>query len=221
MTPTKEIAHRVFAEAGARMPKLLNCSTSIALEVAITRKGDIQAPWTTREVMFLRENAGKMPVDAICRCLKRSNTSVETLASRLGLSLRCYRSKLVWCDECASWRTSVSYTMGRCKVCALRDRLNRCEEACAKTLKLLSPQQRARYQSFDDKRQPRALPHKPYKHYSYRYNRYELERAEDLYLRELEDWELRCLTLRYNAAKMRLSRMREKSGQSPRKKFFK
>ena len=40
---------------------------------------------------------------------------------------------------------------------------------------------------------------------------------EARYLAEVEEWEYRVLKLRYDAAKTRLRRMREKTGANPRK----
>ncbi|MCQ5240916.1 hypothetical protein, partial [Eggerthella lenta] len=67
----------------------------------MTRKGSAQRPWTTDEIDRLRDMAGRLPRRDICRELKRSSGAVKMAAKRLGLSLRCCRTRLVWCDECA------------------------------------------------------------------------------------------------------------------------
>ena len=85
----------------------------------MTRKGSAQRPWTTDEIDRLRDMAGRLPRRDICRELKRSSGAVKMAAKRLGLSLRCCRTRLVWCDECAGWRSAVDKD-GRCRVCRMR-----------------------------------------------------------------------------------------------------
>ena len=76
----------------------------------MTRKGSAQRPWTTDEIDRLRDMAGRLPRRDICRELKRSSGAVKMAAKRLGLSLRCCRTRLVWCDECAGKRDGLCHT---------------------------------------------------------------------------------------------------------------
>ena len=184
----------------------------------MTRKGSSQRPWTTDEVEALRSMAGRVTRREICRQLKRSRKSVEHAAARLGLSLRCYVSKLVWCDECAIWRSRIDKD-GRCRVCAMRERLAGREAACAEALAAMTPEQRAVYDENEAKRGTRRFPARPKPRIagSCPISRYERERAKAAYLLDIEEWEHRRLKLPYDAAKTRLRRMREVTGTNPRK----
>jgi len=176
-----------------------------------------QAPWSTLDRAFLKENAGKIPIRAICEHLKRSRSSIATLASREGLSLRCFESTLVWCSECASWRTALSPKTGYCKICAMRQQIKGREDECTRVLAVMDQQQRLRYEESEKRRHTRTIPIKPHKQITLNMSHYQSKRAEDLYLREMEAWEHQCLKLRYDATKKRLERMREKVGLNPRK----
>ncbi|RDB63652.1 hypothetical protein [Eggerthella sinensis] len=182
----------------------------------MTRRGSAQRPWTTDELERLRGMAGRLPVREVCRELKRSKGAVKMAASRLGLSLRCCRTRLVWCDECASWRSALDRD-GRCRVCRMRSQLAGREAACAGALAAMTPEQRAVYAESESRRATRSFPPRPRKRESCPVSRYEREKARAAYLLELEEWEYRRALLPYNAAKTRLRRMREATGTNPRK----
>lgn len=183
----------------------------------MTRKGSAQRPWTTDEIDRLRDMAGRLPRRDICRELKRSSGAVKMAAKRLGLSLRCCRTRLVWCDECAGWRSAVDKN-GRCRVCRMREQLAGREAACVEVYASMTPRQRAAYDDQEAKRgtRPSSLGPRPKRRESCPVSRYERDKAETAYLLALEEWEHRRL-LPYNAAKTRLKRMREVLGTNPRK----
>lgn len=184
------------------------------------RKGSRRLDWTTEELETLRDAAGKLPRREICRMLKRSRKSVERMAEKHRLSLRCYRPKLVWCDECASWRSYLNKRTGKCRVCSMQDRLAGREWACAEALESMTPEQRTVYEESESLRQTRRPPAwpKPRKRESCPVSLYERAKAEEDHFRAIEQWEYRRLELPYNAAKTRLRRMREVTGTNPRKK---
>lgn len=136
----------------------------------------------------------------------------------MGLSLRCCRTRLVWCDECACWRSAIDLD-GRCRVCRMREQLAGREAACAEALAAMTPEQRAVYADSESRRATRSFQPrpKPTKRESCPVSRYERDKAEAAYLIELEEWEYRRLKLPYDAAKTRLRRMREVTGTNPRK----
>lgn len=181
------------------------------------REGAQRVDWTTDEIAYLVDAAGGMPLREICRELKRSTASVKHMAGRLGVSLRCYKRKLVWCTECASWRTYVNARTGRCKVCQQRENLQGREAACAEVMAIMTPEQRTAYEETESQRQTRAIPRRPKMQAYCVVSRYQRDRAHEQYLREIETWEYRCLVLQYDAVKTRLKRMREKTGTNPRK----
>lgn len=183
----------------------------------MTRRGSAQRPWTTEEIATLQDMAGRLPRREICRELKRSRKSVEHAAARLGLSLRCYVPRLVWCDECATYRSRLDAD-GRCRVCAMRERLAGREAACAEALAAMTPEQRAVYAESESKRATRRFPPRPNKRACCVVSRYQRDKAEADHLLAIEEWEYRRLKLPYDAAKTRLRRMREVTGTNPRKK---
>ena len=177
-------------------------------------------PWTTDELEQLKSMAGRLPRREICRSLRRSRKSVQRMAERLGLSLRCYKSQLVWCVECASWRSRISPKTGQCRVCQMRDQLAGREEACAEVWEQMNAEQRAIYSNAEALRSTRttSLAPRPRKQASCPVSLYQRRKAEERYLLDLEEWEYRRVLLPYNAAKKRLQRMRQHLGQNPRKK---
>ncbi len=183
------------------------------------RKGAERVDWTTSEIRFLVDAAGRLPRREICQQLRRSKKSVERTAARLGLSLRCYKTQLVWCTECASWRGYVDKDTGKCRVCSKRDHLAGREAACADVMASMTPEQRATYEESETLRETRRVPTRPTMPPCKNGSLYELERIKAEHLLALEAWEYRCLKYRYDAAKVRLGRMRKSTGTNPRKKI--
>ncbi|MCB6311791.1 hypothetical protein [Gordonibacter pamelaeae] len=185
----------------------------------MTRRGSEQFRWTSEEIATLRDMAGRVPATRIAVALGCSYWAVVQAAKRLGLSLRCYVTRLVWCDECAAWRSWVDPRTGRCRVCRMRDQLSGREAACAEELAEMTPAQRAVYDKSEAQRgtRPSSLGPRPRKRESCPVSRFERDRAEAAYLLDLEEWEYRRFKLPYDAAKKRLQRMREVRGTNPRK----
>ena len=185
----------------------------------MTRKGAKQQGWTTSDEQFLFKYAGVLTRREICRELKRSTESVRSKAKRYGISLRCFVSKLTWCNNCATWRSSVSDRTGYCRVCAKREMLARSEQRVSDALAHLNFNQRTVYLNEEVHRGTRRFPPKPEKQASTVGSLYARKKAEELYLKDLERWEIACLDLLINANKTRLKRIRQKLGTNPRKKF--
>lgn len=185
----------------------------------MTRRGSGQYRWTPEDVERLRDMAGRVPAARIAAALGCSYWSVVKAAERMCVSLRCCRVRLVWCAECASWRSETDRRTGRCRVCRMREQLAGREAACAEELAAMTPAQRAVYETSEAKRgtRPASLGPRPRKRESCPASRFERDRAEAAYLLDLEDWEYRRLKLPYDAAKKRLQRMREVRGTNPRK----
>lgn len=189
----------------------------------MTRKGARQQSWSIDEITQLKDMAGRLSRREICRSLHRSRKSVQCMSDRLGISLRCYKSRLVWCVECASWRSRINPKTGRCRVCQMRAQLQGREEACADVWAQINESQKAAYTNTESLRHTRttSLEPRPKKRASCPVSRYERAKAEEQYLLDLEEWEYRRALLPYNAAKKRLQRMREHLGQNPRKNLQK
>lgn len=184
----------------------------------MTRKGAQQFGWTTADEQFLLKSAGVLTRREICRELKRSRKSVEHKAKRLGISLRCFVSKLTWCNNCATWRTTVSERTGYCRVCAKREMLARSEQRVSDELAHLNFNQRTIYLNEEAHRGTRQPPPKPVKQASTVGSLYTRKKAEEQYQKDLERWEIACLDQLINANKTRLKRIRQKLGTNPRKK---
>lgn len=182
------------------------------------RKGSTARPWTTEEVRYLAEHAGKVPRREICRALKRSANSVWQKAGSLRISLRVPVWRMEWCDECATWRTRLN-DRGRCPVCQKRANIEAERARCAEEYAAMTPGQR---RAFDDSesRRGRMKPHQrmPRRRRADGTGPFTADRAEQEWLAAMEAWQLERLTLEYDAEKQRLKRMRAVRGTNPRKK---
>ena len=185
----------------------------------MTRKGSRQQSWTIADEQFLIKYAGVIPRRKICREIKRSRKSVEHKAKRLGVSLRCFVSSLKWCNNCTTWRSTVSETTGFCRVCAKREMLERSEQRVSDALAQLSFEQRTKYLQEEAHRGKRKMPPRPRKRITPSDSKYAVKKADELYMKELEQWEIACLDQAINANKTRLKRIRQKLGTNPRKKI--
>lgn len=182
------------------------------------RKGARRRDWSTKDLEYLRDNAGVVPMRDICRHLKRSKNSVDWMSRHIGVSLRCYRRTLEWCPSCAKWRSTVSPRTGQCRVCSKRKSLVDGEWRISDALAQLTPEQRSRYEEEEVKRGKRRMPVKPKKMFVSPRNRYRRAKEEERYAIALERWEIKCIDLDIDANKTRLKRIREKLGTNPRKK---
>ncbi len=183
------------------------------------RKGAKTQLWTTKDEQFLIKYAGVLPRREICREIKRSRKSVECKAKRLGLSLRCFVSSLHWCNNCTTWRSTVSDRTGFCRVCAKREMLERSEQRVSDALAQLSFEKRTKYLHEEAHRGKRKMPPRPRKRITPAGSSYAVKKAGESYLKELEQWEIACLDQAINANKTRLKRIRQKLGTNPRKKI--
>lgn len=184
------------------------------------RKGARRNDWSTKDLRYLRDNAGLVPVSKIAKHLNRTPKAIKRKAESMGISTRYYNSSLVWCSSCAHLRTAVNPYTGKCRVCSKREQLQKSEWRVSDALSSLPCNLRHEYNLQETKRLS-GTPPKPVRkkvssdpRYRFRYMR-ELYR----YAREIELWEIKCLDRRINANKKRLERIRNKLGTNPRKKF--
>lgn len=175
-------------------------------------------PFSPDDLEAILQWAGVRSVDSIAYALGRSAEEVDNAAFLIGLDTRLECPDLVWCDECATWRTSVSERTGRCRVCEMHHRTEGREAACAEALASMTPEQRALYVSTESRRQgfkppqripPLAIPDGATER--------EAEAIKARHAAAVEEWEYRRAKLLYDATKTRLRRMREKIGANPRK----
>lgn len=180
------------------------------------RKGATGRHWTGEEIKFLKENAGILSRREISYELKRSSIAVKRMAGRLGLSLRCFTRKLEWCNTCATWRSTISPKTGKCAVCRKKEQLESAKFRTADAYAQLPAEHRETYAESLAIRTT-TFPPRPKKQGSCPVSRYYRSKAEEQYLRDLERWEVACLTRLVDAEKQQTKRMREKTGTNPRK----
>lgn len=173
------------------------------------RKGSKRNDWSYNDEKFLKDNAGILSRREICYELKRSRKSVEMKAEHMGLSLRQYKQKLKWCNNCARLRSTVSDKTGKCYVCKLKESLHEWEVDMANAYRQLTQEDKDTYDKYEATRKSK-IPPKPLKQSSCPVSRYQRAKAEETYQRDLERWEIRCLQIRINAVKQRVSRMNKK-----------
>ncbi|MFR1639149.1 MAG: hypothetical protein ACLSVD_08210 [Eggerthellaceae bacterium] len=172
-------------------------------------------------IAFLMESAGKLLCAPSAEAWKKRALSgihgfeTEPIGRPPDVEMLVLETGL--CNECATWRTGIDDKTGRCRVCTMREHLRGREEACALELSMMAPEQRLVYERTEMQRRTRRILERPKKRESCPMSRYERSKAEERYLIDIEEWEYRTLKLRYDAAKTRLRRMREKTGRNPRK----
>lgn len=161
--------------------------------------------WTTREIAYLRESAGRVPLREIQLHLRRSAESVRWQARRLGLSVRVPAWRLHWCDECATWRTRIQAN-GRCRVCQARANIEREEGRIADALRGLPLERRLAFERGESKkgRQKAMGPPPVRQRVQEDATPYQRSRAEQDYLAAMERWQWERLQMRYDAQRQRL-----------------
>lgn len=161
--------------------------------------------WTTREIAYLRESAGRVPLREIQLHLRRSAESVRKQAQSQGLSLRVPAWRMEWCDECATWRTRLRKN-GRCGVCQLRANIEREEGRIADALRGLPLERRLAFERGESKKgRQKAMGPPPVRQRVPRdATPYQRSRAEQDYLAAMERWQWERLQMRYDAQRQRL-----------------
>lgn len=184
------------------------------------RKGASCNHWSSKEISFLVENAGKMPKRDIQFALKRSKKSIERMAEAMHLSLRVPLWRLEWCNECASWRVKVNERTGRCKVCQTRENLAKEEGRCVEAYQRMTPEQRRIYDESEAKRGRRKAfaPRPQYPANIESRNKFAASKAQQDYYKALEEWNFDKVQAEYGACRKRLERMRKALGENPQKK---
>jgi hypothetical protein len=161
-------------------------------------------PWTTKELRYLRDSAGRVPAPEIQRTLGRSESSVRHQAEAHGYDLRCAKWRLAWCNDCATWRSRLRGD-GTCEVCAAK-RLADAAESRADALQRRLPMQ-GQDMPWGSRRLPMPPREKPP---STEGTPYERSTALQAWHKAEEQWELLRETRRYNAARKRAADIRKK-----------
>lgn len=110
----------------------------------------MRKPWTSSEVRFLVDNAGRISKRDICQMLKRTGASVRMKAAALrkqgvDVDLSYYEPTLDTCPFCGHLSATLD-RRGMCKPCRLTDQLQAIQAKVSDILPLLSPEERATYE---------------------------------------------------------------------------
>lgn len=179
------------------------------------RPGATRNDWTGEEVRFLIDNAGLMPKREICRRLRKSAKSVESMAYRLrkgghAIDLRCFEPSATVCPSCGRSSLTAKET-GICRPCTLRRRLAATEGQISDLLRRLPPDVRAIYAGTEAEKGPRTfdpMPRMPA--YAEQPTRYRRLRDEEAHDRDMEEWEARRIQRELRAAQKRKERIQRK-----------
>lgn len=166
--------------------------------------------FTSLEINFIKSNAGKITARDMAIILGYAQSSIKNQAKKLNIDLTCYKSNLRWCDSCSTYRATINPDTGLCQVCRLKRMLEKIESNIADALKKLGVYEIDLYSKTESKRDTN-IPKKPKKQSSDPMSRYERQKAEDQYLRDIEQWEIKIYTRKVNSAKQRLKRIRDKA----------
>lgn len=169
--------------------------------------------WSTADIEFIRESAGRVPERQIRKELRVSREALRAAVRKMraageDVDLRCHQSALVMCPECGARRS----TFGRggiCVPCARRRQLAAIEGRAARLLAMLPPDERGAYADTEAERETLPGP-KPVMPPTAGMTRYEREVAEDRYDRAMERWSADYWSRRCRAAQKRKERISEK-----------
>lgn len=175
-----------------------------------------RCPWTTLEIKFLIENAGRKEIGEICLILGRSEAAVRSKAANLkragvaNISLRIFRWPLFWCPHCATWRRRIFLVDGTCGVCRLKARVRKSKDRCEGAIRTLPMSARMKYEEYEMYRGS-MKSEEPKTPSLLGLSRFEKDEAMCLYYQEHEAWEVDYLNRRINAEKSRLRRIRRRA----------
>lgn len=179
----------------------------------MTRLGSKQVEWTTQDVSYLIENAGRITLRQMCRELGKSRRAVETMAYRLrqqgeDVDLRCYIRKTSICPACGCMRATLK-RHGICEVCRKRVQLSAIHTRISHLLRKLPMHERAIYAETETEIESSIDP-MPAPAMLNGLSRYQRERAQDIRDIQMEQWQLRNLNRQVRAAQKRKERIEKK-----------
>lgn len=177
------------------------------------RKGARRRDWTTDELRFLRENAGKMPRRELSRALKRGAAAVRQQAYRMrrdgeDIDLRCFESRLSTCPSCGALRSRMG-SEGICEPCRRRRQLAKVHRRISDLLAQLPPEERAVYGETEAETESAWDPMPPPPPLA-GLTSYERARAGEAREIAVEDWLARNLRRQVKAAQKRKERIAKK-----------
>ena len=177
------------------------------------RRGASSRPWTTAEVQYLIDSAGRVPRREICKHLRRSAASVRGKAQHLrqqgvAIDLRCFHSRLETCPSCGARRATIDDT-GFCEPCRRAKQLADVESRIASLLPQLNINDRATYETTEAELESRAGA-RPTAPNTAGLSRYRADKANEKYEIALEQWAAGNLRRRIKASQKRKERIEKK-----------
>lgn len=174
-------------------------------------------PFSFDDLADALEWAGLRSVDSIAERIGRRPEEIDTALFLLGVDVGLSCPDLVWCDECAAWRTKVN-RFGRCPVCQARENIRAEKARCSDALESMDKERRAVYERREAARHaPIAGPTpRPVLTVPEEATRRERAALEAFQAAAVEAWELKALKREYDAEKQRLKRIRKAMGANPR-----
>lgn len=179
----------------------------------MTQRGSKQVEWTTQEVAYLIENAGRIPKREICKHLKRRSESVSQKAKALRaqgvpVELRCYKPKLEACPACGCMRSTLG-RHGICEVCRKRAQLSVIHARISRLLHMLPFEERDKYADTEAEVEsvPDPMPASPRLDGLSYYAQCKAKESRD---RAMEAWQIRNLNRQVKAAQKRKERIQKK-----------
>lgn len=116
--------------------------------------------WTEGDLRFLLENAGRVPVEKLCRGLRRDRAEVEDVAARVRATGYPIGLTVETCPMCGS-RAPIVYNLGICLPCSRRRAYENTQRQISEILPLLAPEDRATYEDTEADCGCRALDAMP------------------------------------------------------------
>ena len=183
-------------------------------------KGRRHHSWSTAELDYIREHAGRVPAREIRRALKLSknqfDNAVRTMvANGERISARCFTPRTAVCPSCGCAR-SLFGKEGICEPCRLRRRLAEVEADCSALLAMLTASERETYGGTEAERGGRASDPMPVRRPTAGLDPYRAAKAEEDYDLAMERWASRTLRRRLKAAQKRKERISKKVGKDRR-----
>lgn len=126
------------------------------------RKGAKRNDWTTADIAYLVDQAGRKPVRDLCRELRKSSQALYSKARHLReggipVGLRCFAPRTEICPGCGCNRSTMGKD-GICKLCRKREQLANIEARVAELWPLLDQKDRDKYEQTEAERESRVDP---------------------------------------------------------------
>ena len=162
--------------------------------------------WARTDLDLLSVLAGRLSIEEISANVGKPVKEVEVIAKVFGIDIRYYERVMDWCPECGAYRSQQD---NGCRVCELKQQLQRLREDNAEAFLKLSEEEQEKHRERDARRRsdfidPPVLP--DLKGLS-GYERRVAEEQRDLLI---EQWEIEQIKREKDRVKHETWRIRQK-----------